>query len=197
VIPYPSIFTLHYRHQHHLALTPGSNHTSGRPRRSLDTNVPLATLFTTLAHHDRSSIQNTTISTFNPTLLRNRASSRHRRPTSSDRTSPSIPTHKAYPPASPHRHTPTQYTTTVEDPQHRAPSFRLSYAHIRFSVHPQLSILPLCQTFNTGVSALQDEHRLHHISPDTPPTRHFAQRAIQLASQTRHLQHISPNAQYN
>jgi hypothetical protein len=35
-------------------------------------------------------------------------------------------------------------------------------------------------------------------SPKRPSaTPHFAQRAIQLASQTRHPQHIAPNAQYN
>jgi hypothetical protein len=146
---------------------------------------------------------------------------------------------------------PTQYTTIVEDPQHRTPSFHQSFAHIISSVHHQLSILPCLKTLNTDVSTLQDERRLHHISPrtiptsvpvtptirperttkssarpnpqhrrlrsprrtsasttfrptrgttsvpDTLPTTHFAQRAIQLASQTRHLQHISPNAQYN
>jgi hypothetical protein len=128
---------------------------------------------------------------------------------------------------------PTQYTTIVEDPQHRTPSFYLSFAHIFSSVHHQLSILPLWKTLSTGVSALQDERRLHHTSPRAIPTSvlvtrtirperttkystrpnpqhrrlrsprrpsatpHFAQRAIQLAFQTRHLQHISPNARCN
>jgi hypothetical protein len=45
VFPYQSIFTLHYRHQYHLALKPESQLTSGRPRRSLDTGVAPAKLF--------------------------------------------------------------------------------------------------------------------------------------------------------
>jgi hypothetical protein len=47
------------------------------------------------------------------------------------------------------RSPPTQYPTIVEDPQHRAPSFQLSFANILSSVHHQLSILPLWKTLNT------------------------------------------------
>jgi hypothetical protein len=65
---------------------------------------------------------------------------------------------------------PTQYTTIVEDPQHRTPPVHQSFAHIFSSVHHQLSILPCLKTLNTGVSALQDERRLHHISPRAIPT---------------------------
>jgi hypothetical protein len=53
VFPYPSIFTLHYRHQHHLTLKPESQLPSGHPRRSLDTDVAPAKLFFTQEHQQR------------------------------------------------------------------------------------------------------------------------------------------------
>jgi hypothetical protein len=104
--------------------------------------------------------------------IKNRASNRHRRPTSNDRTSPSRQTHRAYPPASPHRHTPTQYPTIVDDPQHRAPTFQLSSAHIRSSVHPQLSILPLWKTLNT-VHHHSTSHLHTYFAASTPNSVYY------------------------
>jgi hypothetical protein len=68
VLPYPSIFTLHYRHQYQLALEPESQLPSGRPRRSLDTGVAAAKLFhigdTSNDRQQPSSVETIYLSTF-------------------------------------------------------------------------------------------------------------------------------------
>jgi hypothetical protein len=64
-----SIYTLHYRHQHHLALEPESQLPSGRPRRSLDTGVAPANLFH-IGEHQRRPTKASEHNHYQPVNLR-------------------------------------------------------------------------------------------------------------------------------
>jgi hypothetical protein len=82
---YLYIFTLHYRHQHHLALEPESQLPSGRPRRSLNTGVSPAKLYPIQNANISTNVESSnsatnSVSPRNVTLANYLLASRHRIP---------------------------------------------------------------------------------------------------------------------